>query len=75
MSNINPPRQPKAVEVYLKTMEKITPGATPLGWWQKLNEEELMKTMQQFCWENSIDFNRVNWGKFIRGEHVPKSWE
>ena len=40
-----------------------------------MNEEELMKVMQKFCWDNSIDYNTVNWGKFLRGENIPGYWE
>lgn len=71
-------RKPKAVEVYLQALEKMySPAVTAaqLYWWQKLSEKELIQTMQSFCWDNSIDFNTVNWGKFLRGEYVPDSWQ
>jgi hypothetical protein len=70
------PKQPKAIQNYLEVMDKMTRiEQTPIFWWTKLDEQEFMKTMQKFCWENSIDFNMINWGKFLRGEHVPQSWE
>lgn len=69
-------KKPKAIEVYLKAMQlQDNAPVNELFWWQKLNEKGMMQTMQKFCWDNSIDFNTINWGKFLRGEHTPQSWE
>jgi hypothetical protein len=41
-------------------------------WWTKLNQDQMMKVMQQFCWDNSIDFNIINWANFLNGTSVTK---
>lgn len=69
-------KQSKAIQKYLQLIQiKDYTETEPLMWWSKLNEKEMMATMQKFCWDNSIDYNTINWGKFLRGEHVPGSWE
>ena len=70
------PKQPKAVQKYLEVMKQIDRNEQyTIYWWTRMNEEELMKVMQKFCWDNSIDYNTVNWGKFLRGENIPGYWE
>ena len=70
------PKQSRAIEKYMQLMEmRDHADIEPLMWWAKLNEKEMMSTMQKFCWDNSIDFNMINWGKFLRGEYIPESWE
>lgn len=70
------PKQSRAIQKYLEMMEVYDhTEIEPLMWWAKLNEREMMATMQKFCWDNTIDFNTVNWGKFLRGEYIPQSWE
>lgn len=69
-------KQSRAIEKYMQMLElQNYTEVQPLYWWSKLNEREMMATMQKFCWANSIDYNAINWGKFLRGEHVPESWE
>lgn len=41
-------------------------------WWTKLDQDQMMAVMQQFCWDNSLDFNMINWGNFLNGTSVPK---
>lgn len=70
------PKQPRAIQQYLETMKQIDRNEQyTIYWWTRMNEEELMQVMQKFCWDNSIDYNTVNWGKFLRGENVPGFWE
>ena len=70
------PNQPRAVQKYLEVMQQVDRNDQyTIYWWTRMNEEELMQVMQKFCWDNSIDYNTVNWGKFLRGENVPGFWE
>lgn len=70
------PQQPRAVQKYLEVMKQVDRNEQyTIYWWTRMNEEELMKVMQKFCWDNSIDYNTVNWGKFLRGENIPGYWE
>jgi len=39
-------------------------------WWTKLDQDQMLKVMQQFCWDNSIDFNMINWADFLNGNSV-----
>ena len=66
------PKQPRAVQKYLEVMKQNDRNEQyTIYWWTRMNDEELMKVMQKFCWDNSIDYNTVNWGKFLRGENIP----
>ena len=70
------PHQPKAIQRYLETMNKANPiEQNQIYWWTRMDERRLMQVMQKFCWDNSIDFATVNWGKFLRGENIPGYWE
>lgn len=70
------PNQPRAVQKYLEVMQQVDRNDQyTIYWWTRMNEEELMQVMQKFCWDNSIDYNTVNWGKFLRGENIPGFWE
>jgi hypothetical protein len=40
-------------------------------WWTKLDQDQMLQVMQQFCWDNSIDFNMINWANFLNGTSVP----
>tara|TARA_B100000029_G_scaffold507690_1_gene592894 strand:+ start:2061 stop:2297 length:237 start_codon:yes stop_codon:yes gene_type:complete len=41
-------------------------------WWSKLDQDQMLKVMQQFCWDNSIDYNMINWANFLNGTSVTK---
>jgi len=68
------PKQPKAVEQYLKVMRQVADprDQSEIFWWTRMDEDQLMRVMQKFCWDNSIDYNTVNWGKFLRGDNIPE---
>ncbi len=68
----------KPVAAYLELLEKKDDvKMNQIYWWTKLDSDQMMKVMQQFCWDNSIDFNMVNWANFLNGKNVPKAvlWE
>ena len=70
------PNQRRAVQKYLEVMKQVDRNDQyTIYWWTRMNEEELMQVMQKFCWDNSIDYNNINWGKFLRGENIPGFWE
>ncbi len=63
----------KPVAAYLDLLDQQdTVKMTEEYWWTKLNQDQMMKVMQQFCWDNSLDFNMINWGNFLNGTSVPK---
>lgn len=63
----------KPVAAYLDLLDQQdTVNMTEEYWWTKLDQDQMMQVMQQFCWDNSIDFNNVNWGNFLNGTSVPK---
>ena len=68
------PKQRKAVEQYLKVMRQVADPRDQheIFWWTRMDEDQLMRVMQKFCWDNSIDYNTVNWGKFLRGDNIPE---
>ena len=68
----------KPVAAYLELLEKKDDvKMNQIYWWTKLDSDQMMEVMQQFCWDNSIDFNMVNWANFLNGKNVPKAvlWE
>ena len=63
----------KPVAAYLELLEKQDNlKMTEEYWLTKLDHDQMLKVMQLFCWDNSIDFNRVNWANFLNGTSVPK---
>ena len=66
----NPMKKP--VAAYLELLEQQDNlKMTEEYWWTKLDQDQMLQVMQQFCWDNSIDFNKVNWGNFLNGTSVP----
>ena len=66
----NPMKKP--VAAYLELLEQQDNlKMTEEYWWTKLDQDQMLKVMQQFCWDNSIDFNMINWANFLNGTSVP----
>ena len=63
----------KPLASYLELLEKQDNlKMTQEYWWTKLDQDQMLKVMQQFCWDNSIDFNIINWANFLNGTSVTK---
>lgn len=61
----------KPLASYLELLEKQDNlKMTQEYWWTKLDQDQMLKVMQQFCWDNSIDFNMINWADFLNGNSV-----
>jgi len=60
-----------AIGNYLAQMEKRNPVQKPVYWWNRMNEDEFIKTIQAFLWANDIPPNSVNWMKLLKGEYIP----
>ncbi len=61
----------KSVSHYLELLDqKDDVNMHKIYWWTKLDQDQMLKVMQQFCWDNSIDFNMINWADFLNGNSV-----
>ena len=63
----------KPIAAYLDLLEvKDEVKMNKEYWWSKLDQDQMLKVMQQFCWDNSIDYNMINWANFLNGTSVTK---
>lgn len=65
----------KVIQKFLELQNKMENLDKELNWWQTQNEDIFMKTIQNLFWDNDLDFNKVRWDKFLRGEYIPKENE
>jgi len=65
----------KVIKKFLELQNKIANIDKELGWWQTLDEDTFMKTLQNMFWDNGLDWNVVKWHKFLNGEYIPSDLE
>lgn len=62
----------KPIQAYLELLDQKDDAKMHKEyWWTKLDQDQMMQVMQQFCWDNSLDFNMINWANFLNGTSVP----
>ncbi len=68
-------RTDKVIQKYLEVTNKLDYIDTELNWWQTLEEEKFMQTLQNMFNDNNLDWNTVKWHKFLNGEYIPSDLE
>jgi len=61
----------KVIKKYLEVQNKLANVDNEPDWWQLLDEETFMRTLQNMFWDSGLDWNVVKWHKFLQGEYIP----